>query len=569
MEYKNMFSRLKIPAFYSLVALAIFVPLFGRGFILTLDMVFTPHIRMPASVSSSYVLRALLHVLNFVLPGDVVEKLLLFVIFVLAGVGMHKLVDSVGYSVKGTNATKGLRGTRFPSLAAPVFSGIFYMVNPLTYDRLMAGQHNVLFGYALLPWFARALLNFISKPDWRKTVELSAWAIAISIVSIHTIGFIAMLTFFALCITIWRRRFDLESLKVYVKFSVWCLIFFLIASSYWLVPLLLGHGNTAAAISGFGAPDRAAFATLGGNWIGRFGNVLLLQGFWAENTDMFNLPQDQVPIWFILAAGIWFLVLIGAIRLWRTRRRTELFIFGSAGLSAGILAAGTFNNWLAGNIPFFVGYREPQKFVALAVLAFALFAGQGAAAIIEITANKFQPTSRKSHSTFYILLPTFLLLSIPFLYTPTILWGANNQLAPAHYPPEWFAINKKLDLDKSNFKVLFLPWHEYMMFDFEGRIIASPAPQFFDKPVIISNDPEFGNIEQSKNSLASGIGKILSAADHRDDLAIRLSDFNVKYIILDNDDDYTNYNYLQHQPGLQLISKSGTLELYRNNLAGE
>ena len=55
-----------------------------------------------------------------------------------------------------------------------LFAGIFYMINPFTYDRLMAGQYNVLFGYALLPWFAGALLKFLREPDWKKSFALSA-----------------------------------------------------------------------------------------------------------------------------------------------------------------------------------------------------------------------------------------------------------------------------------------------------------------------------------------------------------------------------------------------------------
>ncbi|HSX20141.1 MAG TPA: hypothetical protein VLG38_03340, partial [Gammaproteobacteria bacterium] len=47
---------------------------------------------MPMNVTSSYVLRALLHYLNFVLPSDVIEKILLVVILLLAGVGMHQLL---------------------------------------------------------------------------------------------------------------------------------------------------------------------------------------------------------------------------------------------------------------------------------------------------------------------------------------------------------------------------------------------------------------------------------------------------------------------------------------------
>jgi len=45
---------------YSALALAVLLPLLLPGFILTLDMVFTPHIGFPTDVSNTYPLQLLL-----------------------------------------------------------------------------------------------------------------------------------------------------------------------------------------------------------------------------------------------------------------------------------------------------------------------------------------------------------------------------------------------------------------------------------------------------------------------------------------------------------------------------
>src|SRR5580700_7820338 len=136
---------IRLWAVYLAPALIILGPLLGSGYVLTLDMVFTPRIRLPSHVSSSYLFYALLHILNFVVSSDVLEKLLLFAIVLVAGVGMHRLM----------NYCSGKLADVYQRLGA-YFAGCLFVVNPFTYDRFMAGQFAVLLGYAFLPWFVRS-----------------------------------------------------------------------------------------------------------------------------------------------------------------------------------------------------------------------------------------------------------------------------------------------------------------------------------------------------------------------------------------------------------------------------
>src|SRR6266567_677451 len=141
---------------YVVLALAILLPLLKSGFILTLDLVFTPVLRMPDHVASSYLLHVALHGLNLVLPSEIIEKLLLFAILLLSGARMHGLVRYISGKKLDT-----------PQEIGAYFAGLFYTLNPFTYDRFMAGQYNILFGYMLIPFFVRALLAFLKKPAWR------------------------------------------------------------------------------------------------------------------------------------------------------------------------------------------------------------------------------------------------------------------------------------------------------------------------------------------------------------------------------------------------------------------
>jgi hypothetical protein len=164
-----------------------------------------------------------------------------------------------------------------------------------------------------------------------------------------------------------------------------------------------------------------------------------------------------------------------------------------------------------------------------------------------------------------MLLGSIALLLVPLIWTSTMLWGLDDQLVPVQYPAGWFAINRRLDADTSTFQVLFLPWHQYMSFNFAGRIIASPAPQFFDKPIIVSDNPEFAGIAPSlQSSQETKINSILTSASRGSNVGSRLAQYHVKYILLALDDDYMKYTYLNHQTDLRLAAKSATLELYRN-----
>jgi hypothetical protein len=78
---------------YTVLALLVMLPLLRPGYIFALDMVFTPRFPLPPSVDNSYLYSALLHYLSFVIPSQVLQKIILLLSLVLSGVGMHHLVQ--------------------------------------------------------------------------------------------------------------------------------------------------------------------------------------------------------------------------------------------------------------------------------------------------------------------------------------------------------------------------------------------------------------------------------------------------------------------------------------------
>ncbi len=232
---------------FGALALFILLPLMRPGYILTLDMIFTPTLRMPVEVNNSYLFYGLLHWLNYVLPSQVIQKLLLFGILVLSGVGAYRLVIKLSscqvFKLAGSESESDELSAFNFQLSTAVwgayFAGIFYMVNPFVYSRFMAGHYLVLLGYALMPFFTIALWRFLDglggdrvegigyrgasgiktrflgalKPGFLDGLgegrgldkesanpipytlyPLVGWAVLISLISIHSIGFMVLLS---------------------------------------------------------------------------------------------------------------------------------------------------------------------------------------------------------------------------------------------------------------------------------------------------------------------------------------------------------------------------------------
>lgn len=529
---------------YALLALAVLLPMLRPGYILALDMAFTPALRLPEQLTSSYVFYALLHFANFIIPSQILQKAMLFSILFLSAVGMHLLVRHV--------QTKPEKASDYALWSAYLAGGL-YMVNPFTYSRFMAGQFAVLLGYALLPFFVRSLLQFIARPAWRQTWKLAAWIVAITILSIHTAGLLVILGVIAVALSAWRYRRNRSHITSILVHGLMVVALAAAASSYWLIPFAAGNNTTAQALQGFSAADRQAFATVGMDAIGKLGNVLQLQGFWAEARQLYRLPQNQLPLWSIAVIAVWVVVGAGAVRMWQQGHRFIVLLLGLSAIIAVIVAVAGVPSW----IPFAAGYREPHKFVGLLALAYAFLAGQ-AVYILE--------RYKEQGKTVKLTLAGTAMLLIPITYAPTMWWGFNNQLVPRNYPGGWNDMQRYLNRDRSNSRVLFLPWHLYMSFDFSDRIIVNPADKYFDKPTIISNNLEFhGAAPTFPDREKSELDSILSKAFRRQDLGKRLEPFNIKYILLAKDNDYEKYAYLDSQSELILVKENADLKLYLND----
>jgi hypothetical protein len=528
---------------YGGLGLAVLLPLFAPGYILTLDLVFVPHLAWPDGWgSATALLTAVLHLLNLIVPSQIIEKLLLLTILTLAGLGMHRLVPTKNQWAKYA-------------------AGGLYVLNPFTYSRLMSGQYLVLAGYALMPWFVGALLRFVRRPEWGSAWRLGAWTLAIGFVSLHYLGFAAITAVIAVGLAVWRDRRHPPRLRQLAGWSGGVAGGVLALNSFWLIPLLTHRSAQASLIAGFDERFFLSFRTAGDATFGQMLNTLGLYGFWGDRQGLYILPKEVLPWWWVVALVILGLAALGAWKRWRGNR------FG-IGLMLGVLVVGWvlaqgimgspfagLNHWLMNHMPWYRGYREPGKFIGLIALGVCYLFGLGVAWLLE-------RSSRWGWKAEWL---PGLLVAIPLAYTPTMLWGAGGQLHAVNYPADWYALERRLGAEHSGGKVLFLPWHQYMYFGFAGRLIANPAPRFFDRPTVAGDNAQIGLIErQSSNPLSERIERdILSADTGRRDLGPRLRQLGFEYVVLAKEVDYRDYAWLDRSPDLHRVSDKGTLRVYR------
>lgn len=321
---------------------------------------------------------------------------------------------------------------------------------------------------------------------------------------------------------------------------------------FWLVPALLGKGNIGGAVSDFNATDFTAFATTATGPLGAVGEVIRLQGFWPEARHLYLLPQAVVPLWGLLFLFVWVIVIIGGIKLWRSSRLIALLMIVSI-LAGIVLSATSVLAWLGQMLPLLSGYREPHKFVNLIAIGYAVLGGVGVAYVVKWVRERFHKIGARVTIIISLLLPIML--------TPVMLWGFAGQLSPRQYPGEWYQMNELLKRTVSRGEVLFLPWHQYMRYDFSDRIIASPAEKFFEVPVIASDDPEFKGVSPTVPDTKKR--RIAEALKDRENFVRVLEEQDISYIVLVKEDDYQKYAYLNTLSGIRLIQEGRELNLYQ------
>lgn len=496
------------------------------GYVLTLDMVWGPT--------------------TFPLAW-VVQKVVLIVIPLTSYLGMYFLfVSTVGGSKSGA-----------------LFASILYTVNPFTYARFMAGHYLLLLGYAVLPIIVLALIRFLRNPTRRRSLDVTLLMALSLFISLHIFFIESLLVIVILVVYTVLQPYHLRRI---LTSSIPIIPLLLLLNMFWILPEVFQGGQSTQLLNNINYLDLQAFTSR--TW-GAGPNVLFsvvsLHGFWLP----FNYVSNYLPFWQVFFVIILLVAVFGFVSKSRNteekvlKRSMMILAIISASLATGIASPffGPVFQFLFDNLVFLRGFREPQKFVALLVLAYSYLGGIG---VVEISKKINHETILQWRN----IIPSVLLsiaLVTPIAYGSNMFFGFGGELRSIDYPADWYEANNEINLDNGENKILFLPWHLYMSYSWVGRNIASPSSVFFDKPVIHAENIEVGDIySQSTDPKQRYVEMLLANKDNLTNFGELVSPLNVKFVVLAKEVDYRTYDFLRNQTDLGIVYEGPTIVVFRN-----
>lgn len=434
-----------------MLALIMLAPLLmGRGIALVGDMVFVPEqpwkpawLGADGSVPRAVPSDALVSLLTQVLPGDLLQKLILVGVIVGAGWGVARLLKEHG-------------------ALAQMAAVSVYVWNPFVYERLAIGHWALLCGYAVLPWVVMTARRVRDEgpgalPGLVLPLAIAAW-------TSPTGGVLAALT--AMTVVLGRPRWATAGLTAAVAAFV---------NAPWIVPGLLAEGALGSDAAGV-----AAFAARADTPYGTLLSVATLGGIWKSSVVA---PGRES----LLLSGMW--VVLGVVALiglrWFARRDLRLTLslaaLGVFGLAVAWFpttqSGGAAFEWLVAYVPGAGLLRDSQKWVAPAGLLWAV----GLSAFVERSAKTPRPSPRTTAAVGILVLPLVTM--------PGLVWGQLGRLAPVSYPAEWSVVARVLDTaggDRD--RVVVLPFEIYHRFGWnDDRAVLDPAPRYFPGDVIVND----------------------------------------------------------------------------------
>ena len=485
-----------------------------------------PGLAPPRAVPSDLVVA----VASRVLPADIVQKLVLLAIFVLACSGAASLLE------------------REPLLAR-LAAGVFYAWNPYVGERLIIGQWALLLGYAGLPWVLRAVLA----PDLAS--RRGARRLALALLPATVGGFAAMAVTALVAVPAAVLPMPGSARRAAVALGALA-----VGSLPWLIPSLLHAVYVDPA-------SIAAFAARADTPFGSIGSLLMLGGAWNAQT----VPKAYGGPW----SALWLAVVIVALAAYllfaaRQRRWPGLGVAAVAGLviaALGVTAPGRdLLRSMIGAWPGFAVLRDAQQFVAPLALAEAAgfglavaaalnhgplaLAGPGhpgpfghkalkskrpvgpdAAGTVLAIPKPGRPARRDAAGT---VLAVVALLT-PVLLLPGLAWGAAGRLRPAWYPAAWLAAARSLDASPAPGSVLLLPWATYRTPAWNhGEVVLDPWTRLLSRPVIWNDGTQVGAVALMPDDPRAG--SLSAAIGGGGPLTAALRAAGVRFVLDDADD---------------------------------
>lgn len=525
-------------AVHATAALLVSAPLLRPGYLLLLDFVYGPNVtvrwQQAADIQgpvNQAPFQAFLWLLQWIEPGG--SFLFVWMVVFGLGYGMNRAIRRLAPAA-GTGAA--------------IVGGILYAINPFAYTRLVHGHVGLLAGMAVFPLVVIALHHVKQHPAKRTAVLLGASVAVAGFVSIHVAGMLVILIPAVVLAIGWpgRRAAAVAGLTT------------LALSSWWLAQWILADPPP------FTGSDLNAFATVPQGFTSA-GHTAALYGFWRVGE--FALPRDGVWAWPLTFAPIAVAVLWGAVLWFKARRRVAIAMSALAVLGI-LLAAGTsfpptagIFRWLYETVPGFTVFREPQKWVAVVVFAYAILMAPAVDRLIRFASPEPRIAGRVPFERATVVVAC---LAVIGFYGRTMILNF-DVLRPVRFPADWHAVNDTMRESPS--RALVFPWHLYISFTWTGNRIANPADTFFDVPVVSSDSIEVGTIRtQSRNPESHAVERILFEEGKRDELPNLLASLCTRWVVLYKAADWESYAWLDSSPALTRAFDGPTIRLYRASI---
>ena len=443
------------------------------------------------------------------------------------------------------------------------------MLTPWLFDRIVAGDLNGMVGYILLPLCFYLFVESIDNKKWEIKV-LCSLLIGLSTYFVNLVVF-AIILVSLIFYSIMDVAFSFHERKRKLIANVRSLVISFIVRGYWIIFPVTGVGT--------GVPLVLSDLTWRSE-VAQVSNVIRLQGLvmqWFSNA----VPASY-PAWVVLSFLVPILVFITPLLKGRNKITFSFLLLAvvSIFLGKGVNPPlGQVYQWAFLNVPYFQAFREPNKWVMLTSFAFALLLSETVewlGALSSRIGNRFtfKIKARSKRLSFTSTLLIFLILMpiILFLYSwPFFSGDFGGNLQAVSFAEEYHDVTKWLSNQTDDFRVLWLPPDMYTRYDW-----MNPDYQQRDVMASFSPKPSFLNLG-ADGGFSYFVISTLYHPNTTKYLAKMLAMAGVKYIIVRNDADnwlWSNlpgpYNRvtlkdsIEHQQGIKLIKKIGTIDIYQN-----
>lgn len=352
-------------------------------------------------------------------------------------------------------------------------------------------------------------------------------------------------------------------------------------NAYWLLPAastVLAGRSKVAAMTGLDLVAFSAAGTLDGNVPL---SVATLLGFWRAGTRL-PVPGIPLPAWI----GLFSVLLLLAFAGWYCRREDPFFdglvVVGGVGfvLALGVSVDSTAPLFRAlyEQAVVFRGMRDSQKFVALLALAYAALGGPGvdvAAGWIEGAVEATGLGSGDAVPAVEAHLPArrtvlrgtlaLVLLATPLAYSWPMLWGFSGQLSTTDYPEGWAEADDHLVADDGEYRVLVLPWHQYVTFPWTDGRVVTPADVYFQRPVLRSRSIDLAGIDaQAASPAHERVAALVDDPDATGGTGPGLASIGVKYVIVTDATGPRTLDDLRLDDDFEVALENEDLVVYEN-----